>query len=41
MNGFRINVIEADSYNKALEQAAYLYGLTVDVEKIVTTSTIK
>ncbi len=34
LNGFTLNVVEADSYDKALKIAIYLYGLEVDIEKI-------
>ena len=35
LNGFKIGVIEADSYEKALNRAVYLHGPSVDIEEIL------
>ena len=32
LNGFKIGIVLADSEDKALLQAIYLYGMEVDVE---------
>lgn len=34
LNGFKLNVIEAESYDKAFQKAVYLYGLEIDIEKL-------
>ena len=34
LNGFKLNTIEADSYDDAFRKAAYLYGLEIDLEKV-------
>jgi len=34
LNGYKLNIIQAVNYDKALQKAIYLYGLEVDIEKI-------
>lgn len=34
LNGFKLNVIEAESYDKALKKAVYLYGMEIDIEEL-------
>ena len=34
LNGFKLNVIEAESYDKALSIAVYLYGMEVALEEL-------
>ena len=34
LNGYKLGVIEADNYDKALVKAVYLYGMEVDLEEL-------
>jgi len=34
MNGSKVNVIKAKSYDEAFKEAVRLYGLSVDIEEI-------